>query len=194
VEWLGPALVFYVAVSATLVARRRLTQIARLRVMNVDALVRAIRLASDEELATAGSRASTESFESLVVSAVLDDASPAARIAAVNEHLGDLDREIQSRRDVPRVVGRASLLCGTLGSVVELTLTVAGPTGPAWAPSATSFFVGLSGFLASLEIDRRARGSEALARAEWDRVATALNDRVFREGPRPSQGAGSDVG
>ena len=182
-EWLGPALVLYVAVAAALVARRRVTQIARLRIGDVAALLRTIKSGDDDDLVAAGTRAPSESFESLVISATLEDAAPSMRIAAVNEHLGDLDRELDSQRDVPKVIGRGALLCGTFGCVLELSLTVAGPSGPAWSPAATSFLLGLAGFLASLQIDRRARDMATLARAEWDRVASALGERIGRGPP-----------
>ena len=162
-EWLGPALVLYVAVAATLVARRRLVQIASLRVTDVAALVRAIRSDKEDDLAAAHASARVESFESLVVSALVEGATPTVRVATVNEHLGDLDRALDSQRDVPKVIARAALLCGTLGSVLELTVTVATPTGPAWMPASASFVLGLTGFLAALQIDRRARELSALA-------------------------------
>src|SRR5262249_3914065 len=82
-----------------------------------------------------------------------------------------------SQRDVPKVAGRGALLCGTLGSVLELTWTVASPAGPAWAPASSSFLLGLAGFLASVQIDRRAREADVRARAEWDKVAAALGER-----------------
>lgn len=184
-EWLGPALVFYVAVAATLTARRRLTQLSRLRVTDVPGLVRAIRSGRDDDLVAVRSRAPVDSFESVVVSAVLEDSQPAARIASVNEHLGDLDREIDSQRDIPRVVGRGALLSGTLGCVLELTLTLTAPSGPAWSPAASAFLLGLAGFLAAARIDRRARDTAALTRAEWDKVATALGERFGHGSAEP---------
>jgi hypothetical protein len=177
VEWLGPALVFYVAVAATLTARRRLTQLARLRVTDVQGLVRAIRSGRDDDLVAFRSRAPADSFEGLVVSAVLEDTQPAARVASVNEHLGDLDREIESQRDIPRVVGRGALLSGTLACVLELTLSLNAPSGPAWGPAASAFLLGLAGFLSSARIDRGARDVAALTRAEWDKVAAVLGER-----------------
>lgn len=179
-DWLGPALVLYVALAAVLVSRRRVTQIAKLRVMDASALSKMIRAGSDAELAAAAARAPAESFEGLVVSAILEETSPEMRMATVNEHLGDLDRELDSQRDIPKVIGRGALLCGTFACVLQLTLTVAGPLGPAWAPAATSFVLGLFGFVASLQIDRRARQMGALVRAEWDRVAVALGERISR--------------
>jgi hypothetical protein len=106
------------------------------------------------------------------------------RIATVNEHLGDLDRELDSQRDIPKVIGRGALLCGTFGCVLQLSLTVASPLGPAWIPAATSFLLGLFGFVVSLQIDRRARDMATLVRTEWDRVALALGERIGR-GPTP---------
>lgn len=176
-EWLGPALVFYVAVAATVMARRRLTQLARLRLTSGTALVRVIRAGRDEDLVDAGRRAPPDSFESLVIAAVLESAPPALRVAAVNEHLGDLEREIESHRDIPKVVGRGALLSGTLACVLELTLTMTEPSGPAWTAASASFLLGLAGFLASADVDRRARHAAALVRAEWDKVAAALGDR-----------------
>jgi hypothetical protein len=180
VEWLGPALVLYVAVAAVLVARRRVVQIARIRILDVAAVLKSIKSGSADDLIAAAARAPDESFESLVVSALVEDAPPSLRIATVNEHLGDLDRQLESQRDVPKVIGRGALLCGTFGCVVELSLTVAGPAGPAWTPAATSFLLGLAGFLVSLQIDRRAREMATLVRAEWDRVALALGERFDR--------------
>jgi hypothetical protein len=180
VDWLGPALVLYVAVAAVLVARRRVTQIARLRILDAAALSKTIKAGSDDELAAVAGRVPGESFEGLIVSAILEDAAPDVRIATVNEHLGDLDRELESQRDIPKVIARGALLCGTFGCVLQLSLTVAGPLGPAWTPAATSFLLGLFGFAASLQIDRRARELAALVRAEWDRVALALGERIGR--------------
>ena len=179
-EWLGPALVCYVAVAAILAARRRLTRIESLRVGDLANLLRSIESGSDEDLVAAGKRAAKDSFESLLISAIVEDVPPGVRVATVNEHLGDLDRELDSQRDVPKMIARAALLGGTFGCVLELTLTVAAPTGPAWSPAVTSFLLGLAGFSASLGFDRRAREAAELARAEWDKVASALAERVGR--------------
>jgi hypothetical protein len=180
VDWLGPALVLYVAIASALVARRRLVHVASLRVSDSAAVVRTIRSSTDQEVARAGERAPAESFEGRLLSAAASDAPPAVRIADVNELLGDLDRSLDTQRDVPKVIGRGALLAGSFTCVLELTLTVAGPGGPAWAPALLCFVLGLAGFFASLEADRRARRAAGEARAEWDRVAAALGERMNR--------------
>jgi hypothetical protein len=188
VEWLGPALVSYVAVAAVLVARRRLTRVENLRIEDLATLLPAIKSGSDEELSLAAARAPKESFESLVISATVEDAPSSLRVATVNEHLGDLDRELDSQRDVPKMIARGALLSGTFGCVLELSVTLTQPSGPAWSPAATSFLLGLAGFLASLRIDGQARGAAKVARAEWDRVASALAERIGRGASTPKSG------
>jgi len=183
VDWLGPALVLYVAIASALVSRRRLVHVASLRLSDPVAVVRTIRSSTDREIALASERAAADSFESRILSAAASEAPPAVRIADVNELLGDLDRSLDTQRDVAKVIGRGALLSGSLASVLELTLTVAGPGGPAWTPALLCFVLGLAGFLASLEVDRRARQATAEARAEWDRVAAALGERMNRVVP-----------
>jgi hypothetical protein len=189
VEWLGPALVCYVAVAAILVARRRLTRVESLRIGDLAKLLRAIKSGSDEDLAVVGAGAPTESFENLVISAIIGDASSELRIATVNEHLNDLDRELDSQRDVPKMIARGALLSGTFACVLELSLTVTRPSGPAWSPAAASFLLGLAGFMASLRFDARARHAAKIGREEWDRVASALAERMGRGVSTPKTGS-----
>jgi hypothetical protein len=195
VDWLGPALVLYVMVAAVVVARRRLAKMESLRVAEVGTLARLIRSGSREELEAHRNSRPPESLESVLLAVFLSDDSSAARIATVNEHLGDLDRELDASGDVARRIGRGALLSGTLACVLGLTLTVTGPSGPAWGPSATSFVLGLIGWAVAMELDRRTRRAADLARAEWDRVAVAFGDRlsggspnVTTEGPEPEMG------
>jgi hypothetical protein len=184
VDWLGPALVLYVVVAAVVVMRRRLAKVRALRVREPAPLVRLIRTGTPEELEANRARRPEESPESVLLGLVVSGDSAALRIATANEHLGDIDRELDIQSDFATRVARGALLSGTLACVLGLTLTVAGPSGPAWAPSATSLLLGIVGWMAALELDRRTRQEGALARGEWDKVAAALGDRLS-VGPPP---------
>lgn len=177
-DWLGPALVVYVATACVVAARRRLTRIAALRVRDVVGLVRVIRSGERNEIEARRAGMSAEAAESVVLTALVSDDSTAVRIATVNEVLGDLERELTVGPDRGRTIGRAALLSGTLACVLELAMTVAGPGGPAWLPSGTSFLIGLAGWMVSLELGRRVENQAELVRGEWDKVALAVSDRL----------------
>lgn len=179
--WLGPALVFYVAFASFIVARRRLATVVRLRARDAGGLTRAIRSRAREDLARARAGARPDSFEALVLEAVLSEEAKSVRVAIVNEHLGDLDRVIDAQRDVSNVIGRAALMSGTLASVVELAMTLPSAGGPAWAPAATSFVFGIAGWATTGEMERRARSLSNRVRAEWDGIAAALGDYLSPE-------------
>ena len=103
-----------------------------------------------------------------------------AAVAALNDHLGDVDRTLRSSaRELPRSVARIALSTGALGAALEIGAARAAPIGLRGAIAA--LLVGALSAGVVLEVGRRARAAETLARAGWDEVSRIFSRRIAEE-------------
>jgi hypothetical protein len=100
-----------------------------------------------------------------------------AAVAALNDHLGDVDRTLlSSARELPRSVARIALSTGALGAALEIGSARAAPLGLRGAIAALLLGAISAGVV--LEVGRRARAAEGLARAGWDEVSRIFSRRL----------------
>ena len=100
-----------------------------------------------------------------------------AAVAALNDHLGEVDRTLRtSARELPRSAARIALSTGALGAA----LSIGGARGApgALGGAVTALLIGAISAGSVLEVGRRARGAEGRARAGWDEVSRILSRRI----------------
>jgi len=167
------ALVGCVSAAAFFVSAARLRELERLLPKSPSAL-RGALLARDE---AAVRRAVQELFvaeafeHEALARALLGGSSKEEAVATLNEHLGDVARELSVGRTVPRAMGRVALAAGTLAGVLQVGSTVSSRAGVLWAPALWAFVAGCIGAGAAFELDRRCRDLSERVKAAWDEVA-----------------------
>jgi hypothetical protein len=109
----------------------------------------------------------------LAAVAANDDASLQAGAVALDEHLGEIDRELSGRKGVAGAAVRIALLSAALGAVLELLQDLGQMIA---ALVAVVIGVGVAG--ACFELGRNAVRRTAKLRADWDRVAAAAAARL----------------
>lgn len=113
-----------------------------------------------------------------VIAAVLGAPSRAHAVAELNDHLREIDHELDLDRSVPLASARIALAAGALGGVVEL-LGGVDATGALLA--AMAFGWGTCCAAGAAGVGRLADSESKGQRAHWDRVARWL-ERHLDEG------------
>ena len=130
--------------------------------------------------------------QSQVVSAVRDafgDAAPAMvealraksavttneAAAALDEHLGDLERDLSEGRAVAASAARVALLSAGLGAIVELLPDLSGAAIPR---ALGAVAIGITAAGTCFELGRRSVQRARELRSVWDRLAGAAADRL----------------
>lgn len=111
---------------------------------------------------------------------VLDAPHRAARVAVLNEALGEVARELDVSREVPKSATRVALASGALSALVELGRRVPDEGAQALAAAAPAFSVGLVGAVACILLGRAAEERGRRARNGWDRLGRIL-ERLIAE-------------
>ncbi|HVU05348.1 MAG TPA: hypothetical protein VHE30_26555 [Polyangiaceae bacterium] len=112
-----------------------------------------------------------------VSAGVLGQASRPVAIVTVDEHLGDVGRELQEGATLSRTLPRIAFGAGLFGAVFDVALR--GSAGPAaWIHPLESLVAGVVFAGASLEITRRVTAAEERARSRWDEVGRLLAARL----------------
>lgn len=95
--------------------------------------------------------------------------------AALDERLGDLDRELSTGRSVAAAAARVALLSSGLGAVLEL---LRDPSGGGIAFALAAAAIGIASAAAIFELGRRQVRRSTELRAVWDRLAGAAAARL----------------
>lgn len=119
---------------------------------------------------------------------VLDAPGRAAAIASLNEALGDIARELDVSREVPKSATRVALASGGLLGLVELGRRLPAEGAASLAAAGPPFAVGVVGAFACVLLGRAAEDRGRRARDGWDRLGRILerllaeSDNVGRRG------------
>lgn len=102
---------------------------------------------------------------------VLDAASVEESVAAMNERLGEVARELAVGAELPRACARIGLFSGVILGVIELARTVPLPGGAALGTSGAALIAGISAAAVGFDLDRRARKEAGRAREAWNAIS-----------------------
>jgi hypothetical protein len=91
-------------------------------------------------------------------------------MAALNERLGDVARELTVGAELPAVSGRIGLFTGVILAVVELSRTLG--SGAALATSGAALAAGIAAGTLGFELDRRSRKATDRVRAAWNSLSS----------------------
>jgi len=168
-------------------ALRRLKSVARLAAsaQASDGLERASRARVLQRLAP-------ESPMGSLSREVLEAPSERAAIATLNEALGDVARELDVGREVPKSATRVALATGTLLALIEIGRLLPQGAARALPTAGGSFAVGLVGASLCLLIARGADDRARSARDGWDRLGRTL-ERLLRESHNVGRAEGDGV-
>ena len=101
--------------------------------------------------------------------------SSAESVAAWNERLGDVARELAVGAEVPAVSARVGLFGGVILAVVELSRTLGDPSGAALGASGAALAAGLTAGAVGYDMDRRARKEAERVRAAWNGISSLVS-------------------
>lgn len=104
----------------------------------------------------------------------------AAGVASLNEALGDVARELDVSREVPKSAVRVALASGALLGLVELGRRLPDEGTVAMVGAAPPFSVGLVGAVVCIILGRVAEQRGRRARDGWDRLGRIL-ERLLAE-------------
>jgi hypothetical protein len=161
-------------------------------------LVRMLELARSAEALLAALRAigagAARGRDESMVQDQLGDAigapSDAHRIAALNDRLADVSRELQVGSDIPRAATRIALFSGTALAVIELSRSL---PQPSVASVALSFLAGVTGSLVSAQLGRLGGAAAARTRAAWNEVIRRV-EKAARTAAGPASSTGGSGG
>jgi hypothetical protein len=107
-------------------------------------------------------------------------------VAALNERLGDVARELAVGAELPAASARIGLFTGAILAVVELSRTLSEPSGVALGTSGTALAAGIVAAAVGFDLDRRTRTEADRARGAWNTLSSLVS------GPsRPGRGENS---
>jgi hypothetical protein len=109
---------------------------------------------------------------------VLDADSAESAVAAFNERLVDVARDLAVGADVPRAAARIGLFSGAVLGVIELTRTLASPAGVALGPTLAAFLAGVAAAGVGYELDRRTQQQAGRGREAWNALGALLLRRA----------------
>jgi hypothetical protein len=105
-----------------------------------------------------------------------------ASAVALDELLGDLDRDLSSARNVAPAAIRVALLSSALGAIVELSGDLSGHGLIQALPAAAA---GLGAAAICFELGRKSAHRGKRLRADWDRLSAASARRIGALGAEP---------
>jgi hypothetical protein len=94
-------------------------------------------------------------------------------VAALNERLGDVARELAVGAELPAVSARIGLFTGVILAVVELSRTLSGSA--AIGTSGAALAAGMAAAAVGSELDRRSRKATDRARAAWNTLSSLVS-------------------
>lgn len=112
--------------------------------------------------------------------AIVTGGDPGPAVAALNEHLADVDKGLSLESGRFGASTRIAFSGGTLGGVLELSRAVSSHSGSGYVLAAAAFFTGCVSAGACFEIGRRAAAEAAQIRREWDQIASEIAKRLAR--------------
>jgi hypothetical protein len=104
----------------------------------------------------------------------LDAGSAEESVAALNERLGDVARELSVGAELPGTAGRIGLFSGVILGVVELARTLSGPGGPALGTSGAALAAGIGAAAVGIDLDRRSRREADRTREAWNALSALV--------------------
>jgi hypothetical protein len=151
-------------------------RLARLAPRDAGLVEKELRSADDAAVASAIQNAFADAAPAMIDALTeKSDAATKAGAAALDERLGDLDRELSAGRAVSAAAARVALLSAGLGAVLELLRDLSGE-GVVLALSAGA--VGVASAGACFELGRRSARRSTELRAVWDRLASVAATRL----------------
>ncbi len=108
---------------------------------------------------------------------VIDAPSAEASMAAFNEKLSDVARDLAVGAEVPRAAARIGLFSGAVLGVIELTRSLATSNGVTPGPVLAAFLAGIAAAGVGYELDRRSRRDAGRGREAWNALGSLLAGR-----------------
>jgi len=105
---------------------------------------------------------------------VLDAPSAEASVAAFNERLSDVARDLAVGADVPRAAARIGLFSGAVLGVIELTRALATPDGVPLGGVLAAFLAGIAAAGVGYDLDRRSRREAGRGREAWNSLGSLV--------------------
>ncbi|MCC6666754.1 MAG: hypothetical protein IT375_23585 [Polyangiaceae bacterium] len=124
---------------------------------------------------------------------VLEAPSRPLAVASLNETLGDVARELDVSREVPKSATRVALASGALLGLIELGRRLPDDGAQALVGAAPSVAAGLVGMVACMLLARSAEQRGRRARDGWDRLGRIL-ERLLSESDNVGQHQRVDPG
>jgi hypothetical protein len=156
-------------------ALRASMRLARRAPRDAELVEKKLRSTDDAEVASAIRETFADAAPAMMDALTTTVPAMKQSAAALDEHLGDLDRELSAGRAVPAAAARVALLSAGLGAVIELLQDLSG-RGIAFAVAAGA--VGVAGAAVCFELGRRSAAKALELRAVWDRLAGAAALRL----------------
>ena len=96
-------------------------------------------------------------------------------VAALNERLGEVARELSVGAELPGTSGRIGLFSGVILGVVELARTLSGPGGPALGTSGAALAAGIGAAAVGIDLDRRCKREADRTREAWNALSASVS-------------------
>ena len=155
----------------------RLGQVRRAFPRESAALGRELSRLPEHDLPKLAEALPAASAERALVEALTESSVGPARIALVNEQLGDIAAALDRGRGVPRAAGRVALGGGLGLGVWRVASTVASADGGDAALAGAAFGIGLVAAGVCLALGRRADALAGDAREQWDTLGRIIARR-----------------
>jgi hypothetical protein len=111
---------------------------------------------------------------------VLEASSPECAVAAFNERVADVARDLAVGADVPRAAARIGLFSGVVLGVIELTRALGSSSDAPMGTVLAAFFAGAVAAVVGFELDRRARREAGRGREAWNALGRLLAPRPLK--------------
>jgi len=161
-------------VAVVVCARTRYRQRRLAPKKDVDALERVFRSGDDAQMRAALFEAFPEAADVMLHAVGADsDSARRAAAAALDESLGDLDRDLSAHEGVSAAAIRVALLSAGFGAIVELSRDLSRLPEALYAG-----MLGVGVAAVCFELGRNTSRRATELRAAWDRVAGSAADRL----------------